>query len=369
MHIVHVYKDYFPVLGGIENHIRVLAQAQARSGHDVTVLVCSPNLRSWSELRDGVRIVRCGRLATIASMPISLAQPLALARLRPDIAHIQSPYPVGEATNWLLGRARATVLSYQSDIVRQAGWLRLYAPTLKRVLQAADRIIVSSKRYMASSPWLSSVRAKCRVVPLSVDHCRFHPPAFPYGGPPTLLFVGRLRYYKGVDTLIRALASMPGAHLAIVGTGTMQESWRTMVDELELGERVRFLGDVPDAELPAVYHRAHAFVLPANARSEAFGRVLLEAMASGLPCITTEVGTGTSWVVQDQVTGFVVPPSDTAALGAAIRRLLSAPELRRSMGCAGRARVLRHFTQDRMVTAVQAVYGEALGACDSCGAR
>ena len=83
---------------------------------------------------------------------------------------------------------------------------------------------------------------------------------------------------------------------------------------------------------PGIYHQATAFVLPANARSEAFGTVLLEAMASGLPCVTTEVGTGTSWVVQDGVTGLVVPPSDPAALANAIGRLLADPAWRGAWG-------------------------------------
>jgi len=369
LQIVHLYKDYFPVLGGIENHIRVLAEAQAAAGHDVTALICSPTSRSRAETLAGVHIIRAGRLATVASMPVSVAQPAALARMRPDIVHVQSPYPLGEAANWLIGRAKATVISYQSDVVRQAGWLRLYGPVLRRVLRAADRIIVSNGRYLETSPWLAPVRGKCAVVPLSVDHHRFRPPPERFGGPPSLLFVGRLRYYKGLDTLIRALADLPEVALTIVGTGPMMDAWQSLAAELRLSERVRFLGDVSDADLPAEYHRAHCFVLPANARSEAFGRVLLEAMASGLPCITTELGTGTSWVVQHGDTGIVVRPRDERALAEAVRRVLFDPVEQSRMGRAGRARVEAQFTQARMIEGVQAVYLQALEACVSTGSR
>lgn len=362
MNILHLYKDYFPVLGGIENHIKILAEAQAAAGHRVTVLVCNPGRRTRVETLDGVRVIKAGRLTTIASMPLSLSQPVALARLRPDVAHVHSPYPLGEAANWLLSRARATVITHHSDIVRQRAWLRLYGPLLRRVLRAADRIIATSPRYVETSPWLRPVREKCVVIPNSVDHTRFTPPTNQLTNQPTLLFTGRLRYYKGLDTLLQALPSLPGVCLIIVGDGPMRGEWERLTDVLALRDRVAFAGEVPDEDLPSHYHAADIFVLPANARAEAFGIVLLEAMASGLPCITTEVGTGTSWVVQDGVTGLVVPPRNPQALAHAIQELLDNPERRAAIGRAARVRIEAEFTPKRMIARVQAVYEEALAA-------
>ncbi len=366
MNILHLYKDYYPVLGGIENHIRVLAEAQASAGHQVTVLACDPGPSTHVDTLNGVQVIMAGRLTTAASMPLSLKQPLALARLRPDIVHIHSPYPLGELANLLLRRARATVITHHSDVVRQRGWLRLYAPFLRRVLRAADRIIATSPRYIETSPWLRPVRDKCTVVPLGVDLVRFSPPVEARRPAPapvqaaTLLFTGRLRYYKGLDTLFQALSRLPDVQLLVVGDGPMREDWERMVDDLHLAQRVTFAGDVPDEDLPGYYRGADVFVLPANARAEAFGTVLLEAMASGLPCVTTEVGTGTSWVVQDGVTGAVVPPQDPAALADAIRGMLHDPERRAALGHAARARVEMEFTTERMVTRVQGVYEEVL---------
>jgi rhamnosyl/mannosyltransferase len=149
----------------------------------------------------------------------------------------------------------------------------------------------------------------------------------------------------------------------------MAAPWQALAAELGLVDRAHFLGDVTDEDLPSLYHAADCFVLPANARSEAFGRVLLEAMASGLPCVTTELGTGTSWVVQDGLTGRVVPPRDELALADAVGELLADPHRRREMGGAARARVEAEFTQARMVGRVETVYGEALAACPSGSAR
>jgi len=358
MKILHIYKDYFPVLGGIENYVKVLAEHQAAIGHAVTVLACDRGRTTKVEELNGVKIIKSGRLTTMASMPISLGQPLALLRLHPDVIHIHSPYPLGEVSAWLLGRGTPLVITHHSDVVRQQGWLRLYGPLLRRVLRRADRIIATSPRYIETSPWLQPLWKKCIVIPLGVDAHRFAPPPRPYDGRPTLLFVGKLRYYKGLDTLFHALVELPEIHLNIVGDGPMRGPWSALAQELSIAGRVHFLGEVSDDALPAQYHQAHLFVLPANARAEAFGTVLLEAMASGLPCVTTEVGSGTSWVVQDGVTGRVVPPRDPAALAGAINKLLANPDLRAEMGAQGRARVEAEFTLEIMERRVMALYDE-----------
>lgn len=362
MNILHIYKDYYPVLGGIENHLKILAEAQAAAGNQVTVLVCDPGYRTVTEIRNGVTVIKAGRLATVASMPLSMAQPWALMRSKPDIVHIQSPYPLGEAANWLLGRAKATVISYQSDIVRQQAILRFYAPVLRRVLQAADRILVNNPRYLDTSVWLQPVRNKCTVVPIAIDVRRFEPAVHVRRDPFKLLFVGRLRYYKGLDTLLHALTHIPQTQLTIVGIGPMQAEWQALTDELGLADRVLFAGEIDDDHLPDYYREADLFVLPSNARSEAYGIVLLEAMASGLPCITTELGTGTSWIVQHGGTGLVVPPQNSLALAEAINKLRVNEKLRRQFAEAGLARVRTEFSQEVMVGRIMQVYADVLHA-------
>ncbi|MBN1221224.1 MAG: glycosyltransferase [Anaerolineae bacterium] len=360
MNILHLYKDYYPVLGGIENHLKILAEAQADAGHQVTVLVCNPGFKTQTEILNGVKVIKAGRLTTQASMPLSFSQPFILARLRPDMVHIQSPYPLGEIANWLLGRAKATVISYQSDIVKQKTILRFYGPILRRVLKAADGIITNNPRYLETSAWLQPVRHKCRVIPIGINLSRFKPCPSAPSGPLRLLFVGRLRYYKGLDTLLHALTRLPQVHLIIVGIGPMQAEWQTLAQQLGLAERVTFAGEIDELHLTDYYNQADVFVLPSNARSEAYGIVLLEAMASGLPCITTELGTGTSWIVQDGITGFVVPPQNPPALAEAINKLVSNPSLRQQFGQAALKRVQTEFSQEIMVRRVMQLYEELL---------
>jgi len=376
MRILHLYKNYQPVLGGIENHIRWLAEAQVQQGHEVTVLVTSLDRHTSECVEKGVRVIRAARLVLVASTPLSLSLPWLLRRQRPDIAHLHFPYPPGELSQWLLGQARRIILSYHSDIVRQARILRLYAPLLRRFLRRVDRIIVATPQYRDSSPFLQPHGDKCVLIPYGIDLQRFeeadpaqvkairkrYGQAAPEPLPscrPLLLFVGRLRYYKGLQYLIQAMPHIP-ATLLVVGIGPMEREWRALATAIGVADRVHFLGEVDDAALPAYYHAADLFVLPACQRSEAFGIVLVEAMATGTPVISTELGTGTSYVNRHGETGLVVPPRDPDALATAINELLADEARRQAMGRAARARARAEFSLPVMVERVLAVYEEAL---------
>jgi rhamnosyl/mannosyltransferase len=140
----------------------------------------------------------------------------------------------------------------------------------------------------------------------------------------------------------------------------MRGEWEAVAQQQGVTDKVQFLGRVSDDDLPRLFASADIFVLPANARAEAFGKVLMEAMATGLPCITTEVGSGTSFIVQDAVTGLVVPKQSPEALATAVNDLLANPEKRRQMGQAGQQRVLQHFSVEQMVARVEAVYRSVL---------
>ncbi len=363
--IVHVYKDYWPVLGGIENHIKDLAEAEAALGHKVTVLVTNPGGQLARETINGVEVIRAGRLATVASTPLSVSLPFLLAGLKPDITQVHFPYPVGELSQWLLGRQRPYLITYHSDVVKQQHILRFYNPLLCRVLHDAAGIFVASPNYVQSSPYLRPLAPKCTIVPFAVDADRFAEaePLFAPDGRFTLLFMGRHRYYKGGDDLLRAMAQLPSdlpVRLLFGGDGPLRGAWQQLSHDLGLADRVQFVGQISEADLAKFYASGDLFVLPANSRAEAFGKVLQEAMAAGLPCLTTELGTGTSFVVQDGVTGRVVPPQQPEALAAAIHQLARQPELCHEMGLAGQKRARDEFSLQQMVAKVLGVYTAVL---------
>ena len=378
MKIVHIYKDYFPVFGGIENLIRTLAEAQAARGHDVRVVVNS--LRRELELveRNGVRITKLPRHLNVQSAPISFNFHNAVRRetVAADIAHLHAPYPIGELCNLLFGQSRKTVLSWHSDIVRQKTLLKFYGPMLRCVIGQAHRIIPASEAYAKSSPWINGHLDKCRIVPYGIDASRFTeartPEALalrqqwlaPFGAQPPLVplvvvGVGRLRYYKGFDDLIKAIAQTHNTLAVIVGVGPLEVELKALAQQLGITNRVIFAGEPDDAHLPLYHQAADVFAAPSNSRAESFGISIIEAMASGLPAITTEIGTATSWINQHNETGLVVPPLNPAALASAIHTMQDGV-LRERMGKAARMRVLQEFTQERMIERVMRVYEEVL---------
>jgi glycosyltransferase involved in cell wall biosynthesis len=366
MKVLHIYKDYYPVVGGMENHIRMLARGTAERGLDVTVLVTSPTRRTEVGELEGVRVIKAGRLATVASTPISFGLFRWARRLRPDITHLHFPYPMGEMAQLFFGRSQRTLITYHSDVVRQQGLLRVYRPLLRRVLARADQIIATSPNYIKSSPYLSAVSDKCTVVPLGIDLEFFRQPRTEEVEalrsryqPPLLLFVGLLRYYKGLDYLIRAMPDID-ARLLVVGSGPMAEEWQALVNSVGLTKKVFFAGRVEDERLPAYFQACDVFVLPASHRSEAFGVVQAEAMACGKAVVCTELGTGTSYVNVDGQTGLVVPPRDPNALAVAINRLLGDEELRTQMGARAGERARQEFSHEVMIDRVVRIYEHLL---------
>jgi glycosyltransferase involved in cell wall biosynthesis len=366
LRILHIYKDYYPVLGGMENHIGLLARGTAARGLEPTVLVTSPTHRTEIVEMDGVKVIKAGRLATVASTPISPALFSWVRRLEADITHLHFPYPWGELAHLLFGRSRKTVITYQSDVIRQRNLLKLYSPFLRRVLTRADRIIATSPNYIRSSPYLSEVAEKCTLIPLGIDLHRFQTESNQdvvtlrkRYKPPLLLFVGILRYYKGLEYLLQAMTDV-NATLLIVGTGPLERQLRTMARKLGLVDRVFFTGAVSEDLLPAYYQACDLFVLPASHRSEAFGVVQIEAMACGKPVVSTELGTGTSYVNLDGETGLVVPPRDPGALAQAIGRLLGDDRLRAEMGAKARERATLEFSHEIMIDRVVDLYQSLL---------
>jgi glycosyltransferase involved in cell wall biosynthesis len=369
MKVLQVYKNYEPTLGGIEAHVRQLAVGLSARGVSSSVLVAASGPRTEVEARDGVQVIRAGRVGELASTPLSFELIRELGRADADIIHLHVPYPVGELGYLLAGRRRRLVVTYHSDVVRQSWANPVYAPILRRLLGEADAIIATSPTYVQSSPVLRPLADRCIVVPLGVDPARFGPHAA--GAemvrqswcsaefPKLVLFVGRFREYKGIPYLIDAVRGLP-ARLLLVGNGPTGSLIQARVTRQGQDRQVVILPGVGEADLPAYYAACDVFVLPSIQRSEAFGIAMVEAMASGRAVVSTELGTGTSWVNQDQVTGLVVPPADSAALRTALGTILSDDSARAKLGWEARIRVEAEFTEGAMLGHIEEIYRRIL---------
>jgi glycosyltransferase involved in cell wall biosynthesis len=188
-----------------------------------------------------------------------------------------------------------------------------------------------------------------------------------YGGP-FVLFVGVLRYYKGVEYLVQAMRQVD-CHLVVVGDGPERPRLERMAEASGLSGRIHFTGEIVQRELVQHYHACEVFVFPGSHRSEAYGLSLLQALACGKPAISTRLGTGTSFVNLDGETGLVVEPRDPAALAGAVNRLLNDAARRRRFGDQGKERARTLFSKEKMVSDMWALYQQMLSASATPPAR
>jgi rhamnosyl/mannosyltransferase len=287
-----------------------------------------------------------------------------------DIVHLQFPAdPMAHLASELLPRSVKRVIGWHSDIVRQQGLLKLYRPFLNRTLRRADAIIAATPAHISSSGQLAPVRdtGKFHVVPYGFDLSRFRErPSLAdelhrrYAGRFLLFALGRHVYYKGFEFLIRALASVPQATLALGGQGPLTAELQRIAADAGVADRVEFIGRIPDKDLPAWYHACDVFCLPSVAPAEAFGIVQVEAMACGRPVLCCELGNGVNWVNRDGETGLAVPPADPAALAGALERLRGDDALRARLSEEGRRRAFSVFSAEAMARGTLAVYREVL---------
>lgn len=366
--VLHLYKDVFPpVYGGIEVVLGKLAEHQSARGWDVEIAVSGPVDTDWAR-EHRIRVHQVGEWFRLLSNPISPGFLPVLKAGGYDVLHLHLPCPTAVVSALLAGDQKAPwFVSYQSDIVRQRITGLLYSPLESAFFRKVTRIFVSSPPLMETSRALCKFQDKCQVVPLGISaeeltvgeraegaaiRARFE-------GKPILLFVGRFRWYKGLHVLVEAMNNVD-AVLLVIGSGTPNQVARLKAQAagLKHPERVQFMGTVE--KLSPYLAAADIFCLPSTHRAEAFGYVLLEAFRAGLPAITTELGTGTSYVNVDGRTGFVVPPKDPIKLAGAICRLLADPAYRERFALHARQRIEREFTVEKMVDSISAAYEAAL---------
>jgi glycosyltransferase involved in cell wall biosynthesis len=363
--VLGIGKFYPPeYYGGLESVVVALNTELARLGVRVTYVVSAVRGPARVEAVGGVRVVRARSLGTVLSQPLSPGLVTAVRRESGDVVHLHHPNPLGDLAA-LADRRRPLVVTQHSDVVRQRALWPVYGPLVRGVFARARRIAVGSEQLLAASRELRGFEAKARVIPFGIETERFRPtPAVreraralraAWGDEPVALAVGRLVGYKGLDVLIRAAAPLD-LRLVLVGTGPDEARLRAMA-----GARVVFAGRVDDETLVACYHAADVVCLPSISMAEAFGIVLLEAMACGKPLVTTDLPTGVAAVNRDGVTGLVVPPNDVGALREALRTLAADEGRRLAFGRAAQAVLEREYAAAVMAERYLALYREAAG--------
>ena len=373
MRILHVGKYYPPYRGGMETVLWNLAMGLLDHDCDVRVVVAGERSLDVETAIVGPRsgrrggLVRVGRFGVINSQPVL---PTLLSVLRrelrefaPDVVQLHFPNPLAALvwtllTRWRRGPAPILSVWYHADITRQRVGRALVAPWVRDCLRQAAGISVSTRGLAAGSPLLRAVRDRVAVIPFGIAPQPWLDVVPRRDG--GYLFVGRLVPYKGLHTLLAAVAAVPGAELDIVGDGPARQDLERRIRRLDLVGRVRLHGRLPEPDFVALLAAARALVLPSLNASETFGLVQLEAMGAGVPVIASNLASGVNEVGVPERTCLLVPPGDAAALAGALARLQSDADLGRRLGEEARRMFTERYQRDVMISRLLAWY-EDLG--------
>jgi O-antigen biosynthesis rhamnosyltransferase len=353
MKVLHFYKTYHPdTFGGAEQAIQQICLATSSFGVSNTLLTLSPTAEPECMLTDSLSIVRVRRQAQIASMDIALAAIGKFKELaaQADVVHVHYPWPFMDAVLLVARCKTPVVVTYHSDIIRQKALKLIYSPLERWMLRRSNLLVATSPNYMASSENLRQFSSKTVAIPLALEEKSYPQDAVPLpaGLRPGsyMLFVGMLRYYKGLDALVEAAAGLPFP-VVIAGEGPQEAQLQSAV-KANGARNVQFLGRVSEQTKMQLLRECVAFVFPSNQRSEAFGVSLIEAAMCAKPMVTCEIGTGTSFVNVHGETGFVVPPNNPAKLRHALLQLWEDPILCAKLAKGARLRFEQEFTSYRM---------------------
>jgi rhamnosyl/mannosyltransferase len=375
--VLHIYKDYYPpVVGGVEITIHRLCHG-LRDKFEPSVLVVN---RSGETVRGeigGIPITLAACKRRVASAPLSWALVREIGEAQADILHYHLPMPTAVMGHLIKRPPGRVVVTWHSDIVRQRWALWAYGPFLRRFLRKhVDIVMPTSPNYIESSPWLCRLREKCAPVPLGIEpeHFDLSPQEAQrveeirqeWGPQPLILFVGKLRSYKGLPFLVAAMRHVQ-ARCLILGDGPMRDRVVRLIQSLGLRDRVHLLGELSDREVVCHLHACDMLCLPSHQRSEAFGLVQVEAMMCGKPVVSTDVESGVPFVNVDGVTGCTVKHGDHRTLAGALAALAQDRSLRERLGQAARERAMAEFTAEKMCERVKYIYNSILCRTSSQG--
>ncbi|HVW04220.1 MAG TPA: glycosyltransferase family 4 protein [Vicinamibacterales bacterium] len=375
--ILLVTELYPPVVGG--SAVLLEHVYGGLVGVDVTVMTAPSAERSHGS--SSPRVVSAPIDGTLRGLrpAAALAQHLRLASAirkharPPVVVHCARPLPEGAAGLFatLSSASRPYVCWAHGEDLAAAMTSREHAWLARRVCRNAAVMIANSHFTSRMVQGLGVSESHLRVIHPGVDPARFRPDVAPStlvarAGRTglVLLTVGRLQRRKGHDVVIQAIAALrhdlPDLLYVIAGNGAEQPRLQALADSLGVSGQVRFLGVVPDAELPALYTACDIFVMPNRDDGhdlEGFGIVFLEAAAAERPTIGGRSG-GAPEAIADQETGLVVDGASPDEVGRAIRTLATSADLRSRMGGAGRARVGQSFTWAHASARLQALHEE-----------
>lgn len=332
--VLEIVKFYHPSKGGMESFVKLLVEnlTSIHPFYFVNILTVNHKsaFRSAKVVSSRFNIF-CNRAPVIfRSQPLKFYFPSLKGHLEnADIIHHNFPFPNIEI--WLLYyyrilRRKKFVITWHANI-ENTRWSLLnifYKPIIKSLLKYADYIVVTSPALLENSSILKKFAHKIEIIPLCFNDSNFSnkPKRLNLSSVKKILFVGKLREYKGVQFLIESIIDLD-VQLFVVGNGEYLNQLKIIVQKFGIEKKVHFILDANDELLKKLYQKSDLFVLPSINEAEAFGIVQLEALASGLPVLNTNLKSGVPFVSLDGVTGFTVEPKDSVAIKNSILKIFS----------------------------------------------
>ncbi len=369
MKTLQLGKFYPPFHGGMETVLRDLCRGLAKSSTNEVKVLCAEHASSSSPNSDGsISVIRLKSLITLFSQPIMPSYFFRLKKLLKwaDVVHLHAPHPLAELCLLLANPNCPIIITHHSDVVRQKLLAPFHTALVSILYNKAKVIVVPTTNHVKTSKLLGRFSHKCRCIPFALNTDSLIKPEDISTNEvihsPYFLFVGRLVGYKGVDILLKAFTKVNQAfRLKIVGTGPLEEELKNLSKELQLENRVEFLGRVDDSKsFSRYYAETTALVLPSVSSNENFGMVQLEAMYYSKPIIATNLQSGVPAVAEPGVSSILVEPSDPESLAAAMNTLAEDHSKAQEMGYQARQRYEKLYQLDLFVQNHQKLYEELL---------
>lgn len=367
--VLHFFKtSIIDNYGGVEQFIDTLCKGTNDLGVENILLTLSKSKYNKNIKIGGYRIYAAKEDLYIFSTGFSISAFFKLKKLanQSDIVHYHFPYPFADILQLLCGIKTSYIITYHSDIVKQKFLFIVYKLFMHKFLENAKYIITTSKNYFNTSKILKKYSQKVSVIPIGIDLSYYpnidHKLSDLYKKKfkePFFLFIGALRYYKGLEVALRALQNT-NLRLIIAGNGDQKNKLIKLANSLKVRDNVTFLGEISEKEKVSLISLSKCFLFPSNKRSEAFGIALLEAAAFGKPMISCEIGTGTSFVNIHNKTGLVVKPNSPIELRDAMNFILKNPEITKNMSINAKKRFKDLFTANKQSKEYLKIYKSLL---------
>jgi len=333
MRILHIGKYYPPHNGGIEKTTQDIVEGLNQLGIKCDVLALSDDkeVEDYSDKSYNVFITATNLKAYSGAVSLNYIKKFKSIANDYDIIHVHFPNPIACLAILSSNTKAKIVIHWHSDIMNKPLLYFFYKPLEKKALKKATRIIVTSANYLKFSNVLKCYKDKCLILPSCCEPVPSKDNLFlrqKYGLSNELKIIfslGRLVTYKGFEYLIESGKYLNGKYrIYIGGDGPLMDDLQMKIRKLKLEDQVILLGKLTDEEVSDYYNLCDIFCLPSIKKSEAFGLVQCEAFSIGKPVISTSiVGSGVSWVNQNNVTGKVVSPMDAQAIANAIIEICS----------------------------------------------